>query len=289
MITSSQKVIEEFSAIQKKLIEFLKTHSILVRKVFPSDFIFMGGDYGFQPLQAPGIVIQDQLYKKLNQQAEVVRILLSASVNNHQERLNAALEVIREYIVQKNYTYKSSLKEIIEDSNRRFDEIMATIRQLYPDTYSRPVLIPDTNALYANDDIEKWTFEAFKQFTIILTPSVLKDLDKHKIEHRNEEVRRKALKLINKIKEYRRRGKLTEGVDIVSNTIHLITIATEANFKNSLSWLDPTNEDDRLIAECFDIVRQYADRPVLLITGDINLQNKCEVADLIFEEPPSKA
>ena len=69
--------------------------------------------------------------------------------------------------------------------------------------------------------------------------------------------------------------------------ISIFTIATEPNFEKTLSWLDKRNDDDRLIAETLELIREYGNRPVILITSDINLQNKCEVADLVFLEPPN--
>ncbi len=93
--------------------------------------------------------------------------------------------------------------------------------------------------------------------------------------------------IINKLKEYRRRGKLTEGVTILKGSITLCAIATEPNFENTLKWLDKSNEDDRLIAEFLEIMRSNGGRTTILITGDINLQNKCEIANLPFIEPPN--
>ena len=50
--------------------------------------------------------------------------------------------------------------------------------------------------------------------------------------------------------------------------------------------LNKENEDDRLIAETLEIMRNYCNHPVILVTSDINLQNKCDVADLAYLEPP---
>ena len=61
---------------------------------------------------------------------------------------------------------------------------------------------------------------------------------------------------------------------------------TEPNFLNSLKWLDLQNEDDRLIAEVLELIKQNYEKNVILVTSDINLQNKCELIDIPYTEPP---
>ena len=62
------------------------------------------------------------------------------------------------------------------------------------------MVIPDTNALLFNPDLQEWSFELVRQFTIVLLPTVLSELDKLKMDHRSESVRQKAEKLIRQIK-----------------------------------------------------------------------------------------
>jgi len=54
----------------------------------------------------------------------------------------------------------------------------------------------------------------------------------------------------------------------------------------SLSWLDPTNRDDQFVASTIEVIRQYPRSAVTIVTGDINLQNKAELARLPFVEAP---
>lgn len=150
----------------------------------------------------------------------------------------------------------------------------------------RPTLVPDTNALLFNPSIENWTFPDLTRFVLVLTPAVLSELDEQKVNHRNPEVREKAERLIRQLKEYRRRGRLTDGVKLVHDAIHLVAVALEPDVSRSLPWLDPTNHDDRLIASTLDVMRRYSRSPVAIVTRDINLQNKAEVARIPTLEPP---
>lgn len=55
------------------------------------------------------------------------------------------------------------------------------------------------------------------------------------------------------------------------------------------NWLDPYSKDDRLIGSCLELQFQNTAVNVMIVTGDINLQNKAEMALLPFCEPPSLA
>jgi predicted ribonuclease YlaK len=149
-----------------------------------------------------------------------------------------------------------------------------------------PSLIPDTNALIYFPDISKWTFPEMNQFTIALMPTVLEELDSLKINHNNSTVREKAEKIIRMIKGYRNRGSLTEGVNIVKNKIKLVAIPIEPNGIDTLPWIDLRNNDDRFLCSTVDFIRSHICSPVIVVSRDINLQNKCEYALIPYKEPP---
>ena len=121
---------------------------------------------------------------------------------------------------------------------------------------------------------------------MILLPTVLRELDQLKVTHRNEDVPKKAEGLITRIKGYRARGSLTEGVPLRKGASTLRGVATEPDMAASLSWLDAGNDDDRLLASFLEVMRQYPHSAVILVTRDINLQNKAELARVCFAEPP---
>ena len=120
----------------------------------------------------------------------------------------------------------------------------------------------------------------------MLTSTVLSELDRLKVEHRNADIQDRANKLIRQIKEYRRRGPLTDGVPLVKDTSRIRARAVEPKIEESLPWLDPGNNDDRILASMIEVMRQYPRSLVTLVTRDINLQNKAEFARVVFVEPP---
>jgi hypothetical protein len=286
METTIQKTTNRLLELKVQIIGLLREYSKIKRTIFPGDsFISMSGDYSYEPLPADAIPIQDRILKDFNIQINIIESLIIDSAEVHKKEINENKKIILRFILQDRRTWAKNIEDAIETLNKCISNIIRILNQLYPINDPIPILIPDTNALYYNTELQNWEFTEFKKFTIILTPSVLKDLDKHKNEHSNESVRIKAHKLINMIKEYRRRGKLTEGIIIRKDRIDLIAIAIEPDFSKTLKWLDEKNDDDRLIAEAFEVVRSNCNRPAYIVTADINLQNKCEVADFSFIEP----
>ena len=111
----------------------------------------------------------------------------------------------------------------------------------------------------------------------MLLPTVLGELDKLKILHRNPDVRDKAKKIIRRIKGWRKQGSLVEGVK-VDKTITVMVEFKEPDMANTLSWLDSENSDDRIIASVLSIQASFPTSKIMLATGDINLQNKADSA-----------
>ncbi len=287
MESFSQKIVNELTSLQDETTVLLSKYSTIQRQIVDSDnFFSFDGDHVFESLQMEAIPIQNRLFKDINRLSEIISTLLFKSLEKHKSEFDDLTNRILNTVCQNTYTWNKNIQEEIDYNLKNFEEVKKIIKNLYPNFVSEPILIPDTNALYANPEIENWHFEDFDKFILALSPSVLADLDRHKIEHRNELVRAKAIKLINKIKEYRRRGKLSEFVVVVKDKVRIFTIATEPDFEHTLKWLDKSNEDDRLIAETLEIIRDYGNRSVVLITADINLQNKCELAHLVYLEPP---
>lgn len=50
--------------------------------------------------------------------------------------------------------------------------------------------------------------------------------------------------------------------------------------ENAPSWFDPNVPDDRLIANVLEVEALEPTASVILVTGDINLLNKAEVAQI---------
>ena len=140
------------------------------------------------------------------------------------------------------------------------------------------ILIPDTNAIIGEPSpIHYKSIASDDTFVFLLLPTVLAELDELKVNHRNPDFRKKVNKVITRIKGWRNQGSLREGVT-VDRTITVKAVASEPKMGKTLSWLDEKNRDDRIIASVLEVQSSYPNARVVLVTGDINLSNKADVA-----------
>ena len=158
------------------------------------------------------------------------------------------------------------------------DGLRNVVKVLAAGTQDQVILIPDTNSLLAEADPTAYRAICNAQgFVFLLLPTVLAELDELKILHRNPDVREKAQKVITRIKGWRAQGPLLDGV-VVDKKIQVRAIHQEPNMAESLSWLDASNADDRIVATTLHVQSMSPSARVILVTGDINLQNKSDAA-----------
>lgn len=117
------------------------------------------------------------------------------------------------------------------------------------------IVVPDTNALIICPDFAIYHKVAGQQnFTLVILPTVLSELDQLKITARDQQFREKVNSVIRRIKGLRSQGSLLKGVT-VNKTVTIRMEAREPSFDHTLSWLDPSNNDDRLVASILELQR----------------------------------
>ena len=148
------------------------------------------------------------------------------------------------------------------------------------------IVVPDTNALLKSADPSRYgKIVGRDSFTFILVPTVLSELDELKRSRRDRAVGDEAEKVIQRLKGFRMQGSVLEGVT-VAKTVTVKMIPTEPRMSDLPSWLNPDSKDDRIIASALEVQRDFPFAVVVLVTRDINLQNKAEMAFLPCGEPP---
>jgi hypothetical protein len=272
----------------------LLEHTKIKRWNFPEDdsgFVFIGwGDYQFEPLPDAGRQIQSKVLEDFRHFANIIGALLKQQPQAVLDAVKESVETITKLIEQNPATtYFRNGAEAYREATQELGKMVAELNHLYDGSSGVAVFVPDVNALLHNPDLEKWEFAGADHFTLVFTPTVLQELDELKVTHRVETVRQKAEGLIKRIKEYQRRGKLSEGVPIVKGKIDCYAIAVEPDVGNSLPWLDKDNNDDRILASAIEIMRRHPRSPVVVVTRDINMQNKAGFAGVEFAEPPDPA
>lgn len=176
---------------------------------------------------------------------------------------------------------KRVLEEAVE-ALRRQVELMDGLYSASANT----MLVPDTNALYWNTALDTWRLPwPSSPFLVVLLPSVLKEIDLHKTDERRSSRREKAERFSRQVGEYRRRGPLLQGVSLAAGISTVMAIPVEPKMSDSLPWLDPTNVDDRLLASVIEVMRLNPHASVIVVTRDVNFQNKLEFARVPFVSP----
>lgn len=272
----------------KKTIAVLMQHSSLYRRNEPGSTISLiaSGDYGWSDLGVEGLQAQGKAIKEYRHLKTISFAILTGQPQSILDTFKNKDAAISELLEQQSSLSTSIKEEATILLNDAIDTIISLVKNLGDASNQVPIYIPDTNALLTNPDMEKWRFRSVTKFDIGLIPAVLAELDALKI-NRADAVKNKAKGIITRIKGYRTRGKLTEGVHLTQGISTLRTFAVEPSFENTLPWLDKTNNDDRILGTTLEVMRLFPHSPVILVTRDINLQNKAEFACFSFTEPPA--
>ncbi len=141
------------------------------------------GDQSWNELPPVGKQMQAQLLPEINRFAELVRTLARDLPNASQQDLSGVLKMIRDSCEQNATTWWKTKDEAVDGFRKLIDQVVATLDEFYGISPGVTLAIPDTNALLGNPDVEQWQFEDVDQFTLILTPTILSELDSHKISH----------------------------------------------------------------------------------------------------------
>lgn len=246
------------------------------------------GNHWWDDLSLEGRRLQSKILGEYGQYRDLVRVLIRGLTSDGAREFAQADDTVTKHVEQQRATWCKTVPEAQAETLEAIDTIQGLLDRLYSPE-GETMVIPDTNALILGAPLDQWSFDWCDAFTIVLTPTVLAELDELKIAHRNPEVRVKAERIIRQIKEYGRRGDLRGGVPIVSGRITARSIAVEPRMDESLPWLDAANHDDRLLATTIELIRRNVRSIVVLVTADINLQNKAQHARLPICEPPENA
>jgi hypothetical protein len=280
--------LKDFSKkIKDLLAELIQTHSEIHRWNTPGNGVLvLGGDYAWRELQLEGKRVQSKVLNEYRHFHAIIKTLIQNQPMDQLSDLDEYHKTLLAIIEQNGPIYTPDKNAELNDAISALDCLMSLLDNLYESGEREYIFVVDTNALIYNPALENWSYSGIPVFTIALTPITLSELDALKINHKNMDVRKKAERLIKQIKDYRGRGRLSEGVPLRRNEITLKTYAKEPNMVNTLPWLQENNNDDRLLAYLIEIMRNNIRSKVILITRDINLQNKAEYARLPFLEPP---
>lgn len=242
--------------------------------------------FEWEPLPIAARGLQAHLRESYRHFSALVRAVLAAETEStHDELTEVENDVLRILNQDGSIEYDTAANagRLAADALSRQ---VAYVEHLWSSN-SDPILVPDTNALIFNPALEDWTFaDPLRRFRMAITPTVLAELDLLKTR---DVVRQKAERLIRQIREYRRRGRLFDGVPLRTGVSTIFSVAAEPLMEKSLPWLDAMNRDDRLIASTIEIARRNIRAIVAIVTRDANVENKADFAGLPCVHPPTAA
>lgn len=275
--------IERFQA---EVVRLIGDYSRLCRRL-ASRLTLTTKPYEWQALPPAGKQLQTRLLSEHVRLSALIGVLIQTLPQDARQLCENANRTVRELIEQNQFTIHGTNEDAILEIQSELASLLKILIEYLGMSDGFAIVVPDTNALLFNPDIETWDFRSADQIELVLLPTVLAELDEQKVNHRNPDVRAKAETLISRIKEYRRRGPLTAGVPVVTDALSLRAIAVEPDLDQSLPWFDAANPDDHILASVLEVIRENLGRAVLLITRDINMQNKAELAGIPYAEPPT--
>jgi len=243
-------------------------------------------------LDNEGIIKQAKALTAFNSVYGIIEFIFSDKPSNIKNKVNEIKTSVMSFVDQKaSYCLSEiplSIPEAKEIIKSKFADLHSFLDCFKSTGEQGFILILDANALIKNPDIQTYgrNIESDK-YTVIITPTVLGELDKLKVVREKEYFREKVESIINRIKGFRQQGNLLDGI-ITHKTVTVKTIAKEPKAEEVLSWLDKDVADDRIIASALEIQRENLSAKVILVTSDINLQNKAEAARLPYIETPEQ-
>lgn len=279
---------QDFQRIEIKVMELIEISTIKEFRNDPnSRVVFIAPPYYWGETDERQKLLQMQLVKDYSGWIEHFRLLFGKASQEINQQIDETQKFVTSWIEKEG---SWDVPRNIQDAKALFTEKVKVFYELLNllDTTDKHeiILIPDTNSLIAAPDVSQYAGVAGQpKYTVVIVPTVLAELDKLKVIHREQEFRDKVNSVIKRIKGLRTQGSLLTGVT-VNKTITVKMIATEPNFDNTLKWLKSENADDRIIASVLEIQKENPSSIIVIATSDMNLQNKAEMANLPFVEPP---
>jgi len=278
--TTLERLLGDLDRIQQKLEDLIKFAPVLRFDESVAGLIIIRPKYYFGELSSNQKHEQLQIKRQYERWIERVAILCTGAPKTLRSSLNKADREFRNWLeLSSNWSIKPDTESNMVEVHRAAEQLRDILR-VFGMAGGNPIVIPDTNALlHAPDPVDYRRLVSAQSFTFLLLPTVLHELDELKILHRNPDIRDRATQIITRIKGWRNQGVLVDGVT-VDKTITVKAVAEEPSVKSTLSWLDPDNRDDRIIASTITVQTAYPTIRIVLVTGDINLQNKADAASI---------
>lgn len=287
-MSAATRIRSRLGPIVDGLAQLTKTVSIQRMDRGSGAVVYLGPEYYWGELSAEQRAAQFSLKRDYDALSELLAILMHGAPTAFAKQLQSADKGFRIWLEfgHSNWSLSpngATNEKGLREAAGKLEPILAVLDKTGK---SDVILIPDTNSLLAVADPTAYRGVAgSNSFTFVLLPAVMGELDRLKVEHRNEDVREKAKKVIIRIKGWRQQGSLMNGVT-VDKSITVKASHSEPGMKATLSWLDADVQDDRIVASVLALQSDHPSACIILVTGDVNLLNKADAALIATVELP---
>ena len=279
MTSVAARLQSDLDTLTERIADLIREVPIECLNTYSSSVIIVAPDYYWGKASSEQLNAQLAVKRDYEEWFDIFKSVFAKATDDLNRRIDEADSRLRQWIeLDSNWSIsydRSANEEKLRADVQLFYELLAI---LDTNEEAETILIPDTNAIVSEPAPINYKSLASKGiYVFLLLPTVLAELDALKINHRNPDFRNKVNKVITRIKGWRNQGSLREGVT-VDRTITVKAIASEPQMENTLSWLDKSSSDDRIIASVLEVQSNQPNARVVLVTGDISLSNKADVA-----------
>lgn len=292
-------VIKTFvEQMKDKLIELGKTTDELINlsciKEFRNDphsgLIFVRPPYYWGELSPDGETIQTKAIVMLEELVIQLDLVFDGKPYNVAKKYKETKNYLNRLIRRDkggDWSVPQSINIASTKLQENIEEIQSLLDWLTSLNERETIVVPDTNALIINNRLESYgqLLGNVDKWTVVVTSTVLRELDELKIKNTGSDFKDKVKKTISYIKGLRNQGDAISGIKIFNDKVTFKLCAIEPDMSKTLPWLAADNNDDRIIASCFDIQIKNPASSVILMTADINLQTKAHMSRLPFVDP----
>ena len=223
---------------------------------------------------------QMELKRRYEEAHQLLRLILRGAPKNLLQRFQDADKRFRVWLEFEQLNWSLSAQpernrsRVLQDGAR----LLETLAVVDAIGLHDVVIVPDMYSLLQRPDPADYRAVIGRgSFVFVLLPTVLAELGRLSLGHSNPDVRERARRVVANVKAWRRQGSLHGGV-IVDGTITVFARYKDPDMSSTLPWLSPYVEDDRIIASILELQMEHPAATVVLVTGDVNLQNKAEAA-----------
>lgn len=283
----AERLVDELEAIEADFTGIVQGSTIRRSQLndSPGGVVFVGfPDFYWQAHEF--VAERTAVLRVLNDWLALFELLHRGALPETRERIEKAEHQLRIWLERdgSDHSVPRTTAEALNIAAQTFNEFRALVA-LATTGERETLVVPDTNVLLRNPGVETYAdVVGTDRYTAVLVPAVMAELDDLKDRGRTPDLRESATRAVRRIKGLRDRGALHVGVR-VAGQVNLRAEARDLVPTDILNWLRPEVADDRILAASLDLQARAPASVVVLLTADLNLQNKAAVARMPFAEP----